>query len=242
MKSYLVAIGLLTSIGLSGVPGCGGKSEAYVDSNSGGKGGASSNGFAGQGAGPATHVTECEALCSRSEDAGCTGSNASCLMVCATVTGYPSCQKEIEAWLSCAKTGGITCDASGNPTVSGCDSQLMMVSACALMQDPPKAVAKSCTEFCKEVDRAGCSVNNQLGNCDQMCGIAGVVVSACQQKFVDYTNCQAAGGITCDGSGNPQAVGCEAQQLIYVGCLMTEVGQGTLSSSASGGSSSGAIN
>lgn len=230
MKPYLFSCVTLVVLGLSYVPACGGKSETTMGSEhgKGGAGGASGEGFAGVGAGPATHASECESLCERTTTEGCTEDTTSCLLVCATVTGYGACQPEVQKWLDCAKKSEVTCDSSGVPSFASCEMLLMSVSACALAEDPPKAVAKSCADFCDELDGTSCSIDTELGGCSEMCGIFGMVVTACQPKFVAYTNCQTKAGIACDDAGNLSAAGCESEQLVYLGCLMTEVGEGTL--------------
>lgn len=222
---------VMVAIGF-GSPSCGGKSGVGSGKGAGGQGGDAGEG--GSGAGPATHVSECESLCARTADAGCTTDATSCLLLCATVTGHSGCQSAITNWLDCAGDAEVTCDESDNPTFNGCDEELVMVSACAISTDPPKVVARSCSDYCGAVDDAGCTLDSPLGDCDQACGATGMVVSVCQGEFVSLLNCQSKTSITCDENGNPEFVGCESQQLLYMGCVMTEVGEGTL---ASGGAS-----
>jgi hypothetical protein len=156
-------------------------------------------------------------------------------MVCATVTGYASCQSQIDEWLSCSETSAITCDTSGTPTFSDCNDELTSVGVCAMATPPPKAVAKSCEDYCDEVDAAGCSTDSTLGDCSQTCGVAAMVVAVCQADFVAMLNCQSKVGVTCDANGNPTTTGCGSEQITYTGCVMTEVGRGTQTTGGVGG-------
>lgn len=238
MKASWVLSALSISLSLFGVPSCGGKSGVDAGhSSAGGQGGESAGqgGAAGSGAGPSTHVTECEALCARTVDAGCLNDETSCLVACATVTGYPSCQSPIDAWLICAKDSAITCDASGNPSFAACDTELALVGACALLNTPPVAVASTCADYCAQVDEAGCTAVSQLGDCSQACGISGTVVPNCQSSFVAFTQCEADAGVTCDSSGAPIVTGCDSEKTLYAACVMVEMGEGILNGSGGAG-------
>lgn len=216
--------------------GCGGKAQAGTQrSGAGGEGGQGEMG--GADPGPATHVSECEALCARSAEVGCTGGDTPCVLACATVTGFSSCQSQIQAWLDCAKEAEMVCDSSGVPTFAGCDLQLALAAACAASAPAPKAVQKSCGSYCDQLEASGCTATTPLGDCRQACGIAGMVVSTCQSKFIDYVNCAIASGESCDENGQINASICTAQQLVYAGCLFSEVGQAGMLAGAGGTSS-----
>jgi hypothetical protein len=222
-----------------GSPSCGGTSDGGSGKAAGGQGGEAG---AGSGAGPATHASECEALCERTTDAGCTTETdgTSCLLLCATVTGYSGCQPQITQWLDCANDATVSCAEDGTPTFEGCDASLLLVTACAMSADPPKVVARSCSEYCETVSDAGCSLESGYGDCEQMCGATGMVVAVCQDTFVNWVRCQSQTSITCAEDGTPEVTGCESQELLYMGCVMTEVGQGTLpaeSTASAGGAS-----
>jgi hypothetical protein len=163
-------------------------------------------------------------------------------MVCATVTGYPACQEQIDTWLTCAENSSIACDPSGVPTFTDCENELMLVSACAITTPPPKAVVKSCDDFCTKLEDAGCSVDSQLGGCNQTCGITGNVVEACQDAFVAATQCQIDADVTCDESGQPVMTGCESELSVYAGCVLMEVGIGTQTGTASAAGGASALN
>lgn len=225
LRSSAVMLLLGTGLALS----CGGKVNAGVQrSDSGGHGGEEQG---GQGAGPATHVTECEALCARTADAGCSAGDSACVMLCATVTGFASCQGRIQAWLDCAAAADVVCDASGIPTFSGCDMQLGLAAACAATAPPPKVVEKSCSDYCDQLEAAGCTATTPLGECRQTCGLAGMVVSNCQANFISYLDCAVASGQSCTEDGQLNSGICTSQQLIYTGCVLTAVGKATLTGS-----------
>jgi hypothetical protein len=226
MKTSFWVSAVLVSLLVSGIPACGGKSDSK--GGEGGAGGSTMEGLAGSGAGPATHASECETICERTKNApGCTGETNSCLLVCATLTGHPSCQDDIDSWVRCAKRSTITCDESGMPSFDECGTEMNMVGACALVTPPPPAVKESCDGYCSEVAASGCSVDTEYGDCAKVCGITGVVVSQCQEEFVNYTLCQANSGITCDESGQPQLQGCLSESSLYLSCVTKEIGAGT---------------
>ncbi|HEY5955805.1 MAG TPA: hypothetical protein VIV60_04595, partial [Polyangiaceae bacterium] len=77
---------------------CGGKDEATVqpgdgsgNAGSGAAGGRANGGVGGRSSStsdPQIHLSECEALCARTADAGCSAGADSCVLLCATVTGF----------------------------------------------------------------------------------------------------------------------------------------------------------
>jgi hypothetical protein len=215
---------------------CGGKVQAGVQrGDSGGQGGYGGEGEqGGEDPGPATHATECEALCARTTVAGCSAGDSACVMVCATVTGFAGCQTQIQAWLDCAKVADVGCDSSGIPTFSGCDTKLALAAACAAMTPPPKVVAASCGNYCDQLTAAGCTVTTPIGDCSQACGLAGMVVSSCQSNFIDYLDCAVENGGSCDENGQLGTSVCTAQQLVYTGCLLTAVGEATMTTGTGG--------
>jgi hypothetical protein len=241
MKTSWVVLALIVSVASVAISACGGKSGSSSRSEDGGAGGQSggASNQAGSGAGPATHLSECESLCSRTTKENCTSSSGDCLMVCATLTGYADCQSEIDKWLKCTKSSPIACDSSGNPNFTDCETELALVSACAILTPPPKAVAKSCEDYCAEVEAAGCDMSSTLGDCSLTCGLAGNVVSVCQDRFVELVQCQVDVGATCDDTGAPVFTGCESKQLVYFGCVAMEVGVATQTDSPSSGGSNG---
>jgi hypothetical protein len=157
----------------------------------------------------------------------CSGDDTACLLVCATATGYPSCQKQIDSWVGCAKDSSVTCDESGTPTFEDCNVEMESVMTCAVLTAPPPAIKESCEDYCGEVVASGCSTDTEYGSCAEVCGIAGVMVSKCQEEFVNYTLCQARSGIECDASGNPQMTGCLSESSLYLSCVTKEIGTGT---------------
>jgi hypothetical protein len=226
-------------VGACLVLGCGGRAQAGVqEGNSDGQGGRGGQGErggeGGAGAGPATHVTECEALCARTTEAGCSAGDSACVMVCATVTGYPACQSQIQAWLNCARAADVVCDSSGVPTFSGCDMQLSLAAACAATAPAPKVVQASCASYCEQIEAAGCTATTPIGECRQSCGLAGTVVSSCQSQFIAYVNCAVDSGESCDGNGQLNAAVCTAQQFAYSGCVLSAVGQASVLAGSGG--------
>jgi hypothetical protein len=210
--------------------GCGGKALASMQQGN-------SEGQAGQGGkgpGPETHATECESLCARTADAGCSAGDSACVMACATVTGFAGCQSQIDTWLACAEKAEVVCDTSGVPTFAGCDLQLTLAAACAAAATPPKVVQKSCGNYCDQIEAAGCSTTTPIGECRQACGLAGMVVSDCQPGFITYLDCAVANGDSCDNNGLLNATPCMAQQLVYLGCVLSSVGAATLPSGTGG--------
>jgi hypothetical protein len=221
---------LLIGTGLGLGFGCGGKADASAQkAHAGGAGGASgSSGVAGKVVGPAVHVDECERICARTIDAGCGADDSACIMACATVTGFSGCQSQISAWLRCAESAEVVCDSSGAPTFSGCDEPLAQAAACAAMTPAPKVVQTSCSGYCDQLVSAGCSFNTPLVECHQACGMAGMIVSTCQSSFLEYLNCAAASGESCDTSGQLNTNVCTAQQFVYMGCVLSEIGKATI--------------
>jgi hypothetical protein len=230
VKSSRIALLLSVSLGFFGAFACGGKSDVSSNQASGGRGeegGTNAGGFSGSGAGPATHRTQCESLCARTAKIdGCTDNTLSCQLLCTTVTGYPSCQKQIDSWLKCSEDSAITCDESGVPNFADCENELLLAGSCAMTAEPPVAVKNSCEDFCTEVEVSGCTLDSQLGDCTQACGLSGTVVAACQTAFVDYLKCQLDTGVTCDESGVLAIDGCDSTRLKYLGCMLTEMAGG----------------
>ncbi len=233
MTDLARSFAMILLMGACLLPGCGGRAQAGTqEGNSGGQGGQGGQdergGEGGEGAGPATHVTECEALCARTTEVGCSAGDTACVMVCATVTGYPACQSQIQAWLNCARAADVVCDSSGVPTFSGCDMQLTLAAACAATAPAPQVVQASCGSYCDQIEAAGCTATTPIGECRQSCGLAGTVVSTCQSRFIDYVDCAVESGASCDANGQLNPAICTAQQLVYSGCVLSEVGKASL--------------
>jgi hypothetical protein len=222
---------------------CGGKDEdGNRPSNAGGSAAAGSSGkpIGGSGGrastapGAPTHLSECETLCGRTADAGCSAGADSCVKLCATVTGFANCQPSIEAWLNCAKTAAIECDASGAPSFAGCEQSMSAAIFCAALTPAPPAVQQSCASYCTAIEDSGCSADTPVGDCRSACGMAGTVVTDCQSSLLAYLACATASGITCDASGQVDAAICSTEQFAFTGCLLTAVGASTLSSTGAG--------
>jgi hypothetical protein len=155
-------------------------------------------------------------------------------MLCATVTGFAACQRQIQAWLNCAKAADVTCDSAGIPTFSGCDLQLALAVACATTAPPPKAVQASCGGYCDQLEAKGCSMTTPIGDCGQACGLAGMVVSNCQSDFTRYLDCAVASNESCDQTGLLNTAVCTAQQFVYTGCVLSAVGKATMNAGSGG--------
>jgi hypothetical protein len=155
-------------------------------------------------------------------------------MACATVTGFPACQSQIEAWLSCARSAAVVCDPSGVPSFEGCDTQLAFAAGCAATTPPPKVVQKSCGDYCNQIEAAGCDATTPLGDCSQTCGLAGTVIADCQANFIKYLDCMVGTGESCDANGQLNTSICTAQQFVYMGCVFSAVGTATIPSGTGG--------
>jgi hypothetical protein len=218
MKGIAKSTATFLMIGASFWCGCGGKADADAQSTHTG----------GNSSGPSAHISDCEDLCSRSADAGCLAPDTTCVMSCATVTGFSECQKQIDAWIACAKEASVSCDSNGLPVFDGCDTKLAIVAACASTVAPPKEVSVPCGGFCDQIEAAGCSAATPLGDCRTSCGAAGLMVAACQSSYVKYLDCIVASGAGCGANGQLNTSICTAQQMVYTGCMLTEVGTATL--------------
>lgn len=223
------------------VLGCGGKAQTPAQKrSSGGQGGGSQGGqggeaeSGGQAPGPGAHVSECEELCARTEEAGCSAGAEECVIACATVTGFAGCQPQIDAWISCAQIAEVICDESGAPTFTSCEEQLTAAAVCAATTVPTPVVQETCSSYCDELEATGCDTTNPLGDCRQACGLAGMVVVDCQSKFIQFIDCAVASGESCDASGVPNTSVCLSKQLAYSGCMLSAVGESTQLDAAGG--------
>ena len=215
-----------------GQAGQGSESQAGQGGES--QAGQSQGGQRGQTTGPALHISECSALCARAQASGCSGGENACVMVCATVTGFSSCQQQIAAWLDCAKAADVTCDASGVPGFPACNNMLVQTTLCAATTQPPPAIQKSCSDYCDQVETAGCTATTPLGDCRQTCGLAGMVISNCGEDYRTYLDCAVATGATCNANGQLNAAACGVQQRAYLACMMLEIGKSMLPSGTGG--------
>lgn len=217
---------------------CGGKSALGSDEDdSRGGNGSGRGGAPGQGGQVSitAHLSECESICTKATAAGCSAGDAPCVMTCATVTSFPNCQAAIQSWLTCAKTSEVMCDASGNPSFPACEAQLALAGACAVATPPDQPVAESCSGYCSQIEAAGCRLTTPMGECRQACGLAGTVLSSCQESYLAWLNCAKDSGAACQPNGELNTSVCSAQQLVWLGCASTVLGTAGLGMTGTAG-------